>query len=149
MGLFGKTVPKTAGIYHNPIAGGKGKSREPLSYKGSTFHRIIPQFVIQGGHFTRGDGRSGESIYGEKFEDERFKLKHTGPGKSTISNQIVAAYQLTYFPLFSLEWERLEVHHVVFGKVLSGMDIVHKIEGQSSGVQESKIIIVDNGEMHM
>ncbi|CAI0415932.1 unnamed protein product [Linum tenue] len=88
MGLFGKTVPKTAGscIYHNPIAGGKGKSREPLSYKGSTFHRIIPQFVIQGGHFTRGDGRSGESIYGEKFEDERFKLKHTGPGKSTISN---------------------------------------------------------------
>ncbi|CAI0415840.1 unnamed protein product [Linum tenue] len=72
MGLFGKTVPKTAG--------GKGKSREPLSYKGSTFHRIIPQFVIQGGDFTRGDGRSGESIYGEKFEDERFKLKHTGPG---------------------------------------------------------------------
>ncbi|CAI0415934.1 unnamed protein product [Linum tenue] len=143
MGLFGKTVPKTAENFQALFT-----SSQPLSYKGSTFHRIIPQFVIQGGHFTRGDGRSGESIYGEKFEDERFKLKHTGP-VFRFGSQIVAAYQLTYFPLFSLEWERLEVHHVVFGKVLSGMDIVHKIEGQSSGVQESKIIIVDNGEMHM
>ncbi|CAI0415931.1 unnamed protein product [Linum tenue] len=81
MGLFGKTVPKTAENFQALFT-----SSQPLSYKGSTFHRIIPQFVIQGGHFTRGDGRSGESIYGEKFEDERFKLKHTGPGKSTISN---------------------------------------------------------------
>lgn len=70
------------GVYHFIISGEKGigKSGKPLHYKGSTFHRIIPSFMLQGGDFTLGDGRGGESIYGEKFPDENFKLKHTGPG---------------------------------------------------------------------
>ncbi|XVF24132.1 hypothetical protein REPUB_Repub13aG0100900 [Reevesia pubescens] len=142
MGLFGKTVPKTAGEK------GTGNSGKPLHYKGSTFHRIIPSFMIQGGDFTHGDGGGGESIYGEKFADENFKLKHDVPGLLSMANAGPDTNGSQFF-ITTVTTSWLDGRHVVFGKVIAGMDVVHKIEaeGRQSGVPKSKVVIVDSGEM--
>ncbi|CAN1846380.1 Peptidyl-prolyl cis-trans isomerase CYP20-1 [Linum perenne] len=142
MGLFGKAVPKTAGEK------GVGKSGKPLHYKGSSFHRIIPSFMLQGGDFTLGDGRGGESIYGEKFADENFKLKHTGPGLLSMANAGKDTNGSQFF-ITTVTTSWLDGRHVVFGKVLAGMDVVYKVEaeGKQSGTPKSKVVIVDSGEL--
>jgi len=151
MELFADTCPKTAENFLQLCVGTKSKSGAVLHFKGSSFHRVIPDFMCQGGDFTRGDGTGGESIYGGKFDDETFAGKagkHFGPGTLSMANAGPNTNGSQFF-ICTAPTPHLDGKHVVFGQVVKGYDVIKKIEavGARSGRTSEKVTISNCGKV--
>ncbi|GIL93549.1 hypothetical protein Vretifemale_20957, partial [Volvox reticuliferus] len=150
-GLYGNVVPKTVENFRALVTGEKGVSPlygKPLHLRGCSFHRIIPGFILQGGDFTHGDGTGGESIYGERFPDENFKLRHETAGLLAMANAGPDTNGSQFYVTLAPQ-PHLDGKHVVFGKVEAGMEVIRTMEneGSSNGQVDRPVVIEECMEL--
>jgi len=149
MELFSDIVPKTAENFRQLCTGEFRVNSRPQGYKNATFHRVVPNFMCQGGDFLKGDGTGSFSIYGDKFPDENFQEKHTGPGLLSMANSGSNTNGCQFF-ITTAKCDFLDGKHVVFGKVIDGMLTLRKIENVATGPNNRPKLVVkitECGEM--
>jgi len=149
MELYSDIVPKTAENFRQLCTGEHRVNMRPQGYKNATFHRVIRDFMVQGGDFLNGDGTGSFSVYGEKFADENFEMKHTGPGLLSMANSGPNTNGCQFF-ITTAPCDFLDGKHVVFGKIIDGLLTLRKIENVPTGVNNRPKLVVkitECGEM--